>query len=61
LSTTSPRTVVTARIATHHVLELRRLAEERDTTVSRLVARAVADKLAATERDNQPPAQTPIH
>jgi hypothetical protein len=55
MSTTTPRTVVTARIQSHHVEQLRRLAEERDTTISRLIARAVADQLSAA--DKQEPAR----
>jgi predicted transcriptional regulator len=48
MSTTTPlRTVVTVRIRTEHVEQLRRLADRQDSTVSRLVARAVADKLDA--------------
>ena len=52
MSTTAPRTVVTARIHTDDFELLRQLAEERDTTVSRLVARAVRDKLDANQSTN---------
>jgi len=52
-TSSSPRTVVTARIASQHVAELRRRAEANDTTVSRLVARAVADQLE--RRDHAAP------
>lgn len=45
MSTTTRRAPVTVRIAQHHLEQLQRLAIERDTTVSRLVARAVSDKL----------------
>jgi predicted DNA-binding ribbon-helix-helix protein len=38
---------VHARITTHHFDQLQQLAAERDTTISRLVARAVTDKLDA--------------
>jgi hypothetical protein len=48
MSIATRRAPVTARIAPQHVDELRRLAYERDTTVSRLIARAVADHLAYT-------------
>jgi predicted transcriptional regulator len=50
MSTTTRRTVVTARIQSHHVEQLRQLAEERDTTISRLIARAVADQLSNAQR-----------
>jgi hypothetical protein len=50
MSTTTPRTVVHARIQSHHVDQLRQLAVERDTTVSRLIARAVADQLNNAEK-----------
>jgi hypothetical protein len=57
MSTTTPRTAVTARIAPQHVEQLRKLADERDTTVSRLINRAVADKLAAAHKDKAQPAR----
>jgi hypothetical protein len=53
MSTTTPRTAVTARIGPQNVEQLRQLAIEHDSTVSRLINRAVADKLAATRA--QPP------
>jgi hypothetical protein len=34
-----------------------KLADERDTTVSRLINRAVADKLAAAHKDKAQPAR----
>jgi hypothetical protein len=46
---------VYARVTEHHHDQLRQLAVDRDTTVSRLVARAVVDKLAATEHEPAAP------
>jgi predicted transcriptional regulator len=55
MSTTTPRTAVTARIDSQNVEQLRQLADERDTTVSRLINRAVADKLAAARAMSDEP------
>jgi predicted transcriptional regulator len=52
MSTTAPREVVTARIYSQDIAQLRQLADEQDSTVSRLVARAVAEFAAA--RRQQP-------
>jgi len=45
MSATTRRAVITARIHPEHLEQLRQLADERDSTVSRLVARCVADQL----------------
>jgi len=50
MSTTSQRTAVTVRIHPHHVQQLRQLARQQDSTVSRLVARAVAERLSAIQQ-----------
>jgi hypothetical protein len=43
MGTTTPRETVSARIDSRHADRLRRIAARQDTTVSRLVARILAD------------------
>jgi predicted transcriptional regulator len=56
MSTTSPRTVVSVRIATQHVEQLREIADANASTVSRIVARALAlwlDDVNETSNDDR--------
>jgi hypothetical protein len=50
MSSSAPSTVIGARVSLHQAEELRQLAATRDTTVSKIVARAVADKLKAIQQ-----------
>jgi hypothetical protein len=49
-------TPVVGRVPNHQVAQLRQLARQRNTTVSKLIAGAVADKLAATTAADTPKA-----
>ena len=51
---TTQRQVVSVRIHEHHLAELRRLAERNSTTVSRLVAKCVADQLEPSSQQVDP-------
>lgn len=55
MSATSQRTPITVRINPEHHQQLQQIAERQDSTVSRLVARAVAERLEAI---NSAPAST---
>ena len=52
---TTLRQVVSVRIHEHHLAELRRRAERNATTVSRLVAKCVADQLEPPATDDDEP------
>lgn len=54
MSTTTPRTAVTVRIDPQHIEQLRHIADRNASTVSRTVARLVADQLNATQQTAAP-------
>jgi hypothetical protein len=51
MSITSRREPVTARIAPDHVEQLRKIADRNASTISRTIARIIAERLSAQPND----------